>query len=73
MLQQKAALLQKHDSELFGKKIRNHITDAINSNREMKEIFTDSKKTFLWSPQIYRDGVRGFSHQRRRIELRKIQ
>ena len=29
MLKEKAALLQKHDNELFGKKFRNHIADTI--------------------------------------------
>ena len=50
MLKEKAALLQKHDSELFGKKFRNHIADTIKSKRETREIFTDSKKPFPWSP-----------------------
>ena len=46
----KAALLQKHDSELFGKAFRNHIADTIKSKRETREIFTESKKPFPWSP-----------------------
>ena len=50
MLKEKAALLQKHDSELFGKKFRNHIADTIKSKRETREIFTESRKPFLWSP-----------------------
>ena len=50
MLKEKAALLQKHDSELFGKKFRNHIADTIKSKRETREIFTESKKRFPWSP-----------------------
>ena len=50
MLKEKAALLQKHDSELFGKKFRNHIADTIKSKRETREILTDSKKPFPWSP-----------------------
>ena len=44
MLKEKAALLQKHDTELFGKKFRNHIADTIKSKRETREILTDSKK-----------------------------
>ena len=64
MLKEKAALLQKHDIELFGKKFRNHIADTIKSKRETREIFTDSKNPFLKSPfrgasHIHRDGVRG--------------
>ena len=50
MLKEKTALLQKHDSELFGKKFKNHIADTIKSKRETREIFTDSKKSFPWSP-----------------------
>ena len=50
MLKEKAALLQKHDRELFGKKFRNHIADTIKSKRETREIFTESKKPFPWSP-----------------------
>ena len=50
MLKEKAALLQKHDSELFGKKFRNHIADTIKSKRETGEIFTNSKNPFPWSP-----------------------
>ena len=50
MLKEKAALLQKHDSELFGKKFRNHIADTIKSKRETREIFTESRKPFPWSP-----------------------
>ena len=50
MLNEKAALLQKHDAEFFGKKVRNHNADTIKSKRETREIFTDSKKPFPWSP-----------------------
>ena len=50
MLKEKAALLQKHDSELFGKKFWNHIADTIKSKRKTREIFTGSKKPFPWSP-----------------------
>ena len=50
MLKEKAALLQKHDSELFGKRFRSHIADTIKSKRETREIFTDSKIPFPWSP-----------------------
>ena len=50
MLKEKAALLQKHDSDLFRKKFRDHIVDTTKSKREAKEIFTDSKKPFPWSP-----------------------
>ena len=50
MLKEKAALLQKHDSELFRNKFRNHIPDTIKSKRETREIFTDCKKPFPWSP-----------------------
>ena len=50
MLKEKAALLQKHDTELFGKKFRNHIADTIKSKRETREIFTNSKKSFPWNP-----------------------
>ena len=50
MLKEKAAILQKHDSELFGKKFRNRITDKIKSKRETRVIFTDSKKPFPCSP-----------------------
>ena len=50
MLKEKAALLQKHDSELFGKKFRNHIANTIKSKRETREIFTNSKKSFPWNP-----------------------
>ena len=49
MLKEKAALLQKHDFELFGKKFMNHIADTIKSKRETGEIFTESKKPFPWS------------------------
>ena len=49
MLKEKAAFLQKHGSELFGKKFRNHNADTVKSKRET-EIFTDSKKSFPWSP-----------------------
>ena len=49
MLKEKAALLQKHDSKLFGKKFRNLIADTIKSKRETREIVTDSKKSFPWS------------------------
>ena len=41
MLKEKAALLQKHDSEMFGKKFRNHIADTTKSKRETREIFTE--------------------------------
>ena len=72
MLKEKSALLQEHDSDLFGKKFRCHIADTIKSKRETREIFTESRKSFPWSPSIHRDEVTGkkFSHQRRRIELR---
>ena len=50
ILKEKAAILQKHDSELFGKKFRNCIADTIKSKRETRVIFTDSKKAFPWSP-----------------------
>ena len=50
MLNEKAALLQKHDAEFFRKKVRNHNADTIKSKRETREIFTDSKKSFPWSP-----------------------
>ena len=50
MLKEKTALLQKHDSELFGKKFKNHIADTIKSKRETREIFTDSKKPLPRSP-----------------------
>ena len=76
IIKEKAALLQKHDSELFGKKFRNYIVDTIKSKRETREIFKDSKKPFPWSPSYLArrsEGVKSFSHQRRRIELRKIQ
>ena len=51
-LKEKAALLQKHDSELFGKKFRNHIADTIKSRRETREISTDSKKGLSEEPLI---------------------
>ena len=38
MLKEKAALLHKHDSELFGKKFKNHIPDTIKSKRETRGI-----------------------------------
>ena len=50
MLNEKAALLQKLDAEFFRKKVRNHNADTIKSKRETREIFTDSKKPFPWSP-----------------------
>ena len=50
LLKEKAPLLQKYYSELLGKKFRNHIADTIKSKREAREIFTDSKKPFSWSP-----------------------
>ena len=50
MLKEKIALLQKPDRELFEKKFRNHIADTIKSKRKTREIFTDSKKLFSWSP-----------------------
>ena len=50
MLKEKATPLQNDDSELFGKKFRNHTADTIKSKTETREIFTDSKKPFLWSP-----------------------
>ena len=56
MLKEEAALLQKHDIELFGKKFRNHIADTIKSKRETREIFTDFP--FRGVPHIHRDGVR---------------
>ena len=46
MLKEKAVLLQKHDRELFGKKFMKHIDDTINSKRETREIFADSKNPF---------------------------
>ena len=46
---EKAVFSQKYDSELFVKKFRNHIADAMKSKRETREIFTDSKKLFPWS------------------------
>ena len=76
MLKEKVALLQKHDSEFFEKKFRNHIADTIKSKTETREIFTDSKKTLsveaLTSTESKR-GAKSFSHQKRRIELQKIQ
>ena len=62
MLKEKAALLQKHDSELFGKKFRNHTAGTIKSKRETRETFTDSKKPFPWSP----------SYPPRRSERQKV-
>ena len=59
---EKAVFLQKYDSELFVKKFRNHIADAMKSKRETREIFTDSKKLFPWSP----------SYPRRRSEGQKV-
>ena len=50
ILKEKAALLQKCDSELLEKKITNHIADTIISGRKPRKIFTDSKKPFPWSP-----------------------
>ena len=50
MLKEKVALLQKHDREFFRKKVRNHNAGTIKSKREAREIFTDSKKSFQWSP-----------------------
>ena len=50
MLKEKIALLQKPDGKLFEKKFRNHIADTIKSKRKTREIFTDSKKLFSWSP-----------------------
>ena len=51
MLIEKAAMLQKHGSELSGKKFRNHTVE--------RKIFTDSKKCLPGAPHIHRDGVRG--------------
>ena len=48
VLKEKVALLQKHDSELFGKKFRDHHADTIKSKRETNEISADSKKLFPW-------------------------
>ena len=62
LLKEKAALLQKHASELFGKKFRNHIADTIKSKRGTREIFTDSKKHFPWIP----------SYPPRRSEVQKV-
>ena len=70
MLKEKAALLQKHDSEFFGKKYRNHIADTIKLKRETREIFTDSKKSFPWNPSY---PPRWGDVQGWRIEYRKIQ
>ena len=50
VLKEKVALLQKHDSELFGKKFRDHHADTIKSKRETNEIFADSKELFPWIP-----------------------
>ena len=50
MLKETAALLQKHDTEMSGKKLRNHIADTIKSKREAREIFTDSKQPYPWRP-----------------------
>ena len=46
----KTVLLEKHDSELLRKKFRNHIADTIKSKKDTKVFFTDSKKSFPWSP-----------------------
>ena len=75
MLKEKAALLQKYASELFGKKIRDHIVDTIKSKRETSEFFVCSKKPFPWSPSYlprWSEGQNIFHHSGR-IELRKIQ
>ena len=48
MLKEKASFLQKHDSELFGKKFRNHNADTVKSREKQK--YSDSKKSFPWSP-----------------------
>ena len=52
MLKEKEGLLQKHDSEFFEKKFRNHIADTIKSKRETREIFIDSKKALSVEPLI---------------------
>ena len=62
MLQKAAALLQKHDSELFGKKFRNHIADTIKSKgetREQEKLHRFKKIPFRGAPHNRRDGVRG--------------
>ena len=50
MRKEKATLLQKQDSELFGKKFRDHIADTAKSKGEAREIFTCSIKPFPRSP-----------------------
>ena len=51
MLQEKAAMLQKHGNELSGEKFRNHTVE--------RKTFTDSKKCLPGAAHIHRDGVRG--------------
>ena len=46
-----STLTEKYDSELFGKKFRNHIADTIKSKRETRETFTDSEKSFPCGPE----------------------
>ena len=54
MLKEKAALLQKHDSESFVKKFRNRIAETIKSKRETRETFSDSEKPFPLGPSYPR-------------------
>ena len=58
MLIEKAALLEKHDSELFGKKFRNRIVDTIKSKRERRSSQSQNSP-FRGACHILRGGVRG--------------
>ena len=52
MLKEKASFLQKHDSELFGKKFRNHNADTVKS-REKQKYSQIQKNPFRGAPHIH--------------------
>ena len=53
VLKEKASLLQKHDSNLFRKKFRAHITETVKARNKTREVFSEvssKKKPFSKSP-----------------------
>ena len=44
MLREEAVLLQKHDTELFGKKFREHITETSKAKKQTLEVFGGQQK-----------------------------
>ena len=67
LLREKTDLLQKHDTQLFGKKFRKHIVDVTKSKKTTIEAFSGQRKKSNYGNKPFQGASQQFSQQGRSV------